>query len=135
MKELKRQDMLPAICFMLSRKGCEDLASTLMRNFARAESHKRKGDSHFISKRKKLLEKLKDLKEQLQRCKNIDRIDKDTGEVRNDRADLIEAIRKEERELRRMNQPDPEFCTANISQVLQCFLICLIFNFVLTILP
>ncbi len=119
-KELKRQDMLPAICFMLSRKGCERLALTLTRNFARTESDKRKGDSHFISKRRKLLEKLRDLNEQLQKCKQVDFIDTDTGEVTSDRADLIEAISTRNRELRRMDQPDPEFCTANISQVLQC---------------
>jgi hypothetical protein len=105
---------------MLSRKGCEHLALTLTRNFARTESDKRKGDSHFISKRRKLLEKLRDLNEQLQKCKQVDFIDTDTGEVTSDRADLIEAISARNRELRRMDQPDPEFCTANISQVLQC---------------
>ena len=40
-KDLKRRDMLPAICFMLSRKGCERLAHIVSRNFRDSEQEKR----------------------------------------------------------------------------------------------
>ena len=115
-KDLKRRNMLPAICFMLNRKGCERLAQIVSCDFQDSEQKKRGPASAWRSKCLRKQQQLQDLKKRLQTCKAKVLVDS-TGEVvADDRADLRKLIDQTVRELRELIAPDHAFCVNRVSE-------------------
>lgn len=115
-EELKSQDMLPAICFMLSRRGCERLAIKLTRDFRHREQQKRQ-NAQWISKRCKLETDLQNLQIQYEKCKGGILVDENGEEIANDKADIRTAWELTKNKLIQMLQPDPELCAMKVSEV------------------
>jgi superfamily II RNA helicase len=106
--------MLPAVCFMLSKRGCLSLARGLSKGFEAKENAKR-SDKHWMSKREKLETTLEELKKQYEKCKSKKLVDENSEVISDDKGDIkseIDAIRQK---LIEMLKPDPEFCVAQVS--------------------
>jgi hypothetical protein len=113
-EDLKRRDMLPAVCFMLSRSGCLELARSVTKGFEAKERAKR-SDEQWMSKREKLETTLEELKKQYEKCKGAPVLDENGEVISDDKGDIkseIDAIRQK---LIEMLKPDAEFCVAQIS--------------------
>ena len=105
-EDLKRRDMLPAVCFMLSRSGCLDLARSLSNGF-RAKEMAKRSDKHWMSKREKLETTLEELKKQYEKCKSKKLVDENGEVISDDKGDIkseIDAIMQKQSE---MLKPDP----------------------------
>ena len=116
-QELKREDMLPAIRFMLNRRGCERLAIKLTMDFKSREKQKRR-DSLWVSRRSRLETELQNLQIQYEKCKGVILVDENGEEIANDKADIRTAWEQTHNKLAQMLQPDPEFCAMKVSEVM-----------------
>ena len=113
-EDLKRRDMLPAVCFMLSRSGCLFLARSVTKGFQAKEKAKR-SDKQWMSKRQKLETTLEELKKQYEKCKSKILVDENGEVISDDKGDIKSEIDANRQKLIEMLKPDPEFCVAQVS--------------------
>ncbi len=113
-QRLKNSDMLPCICFLLDRRGCERLALQVTRELREQEAERREY-SGWGAKRDRLRAEVDEAIQRFKKCKEVDLI-LSTGETISAKRDLSDRCCELRQLLRRHEQPEPEFSVSVISE-------------------
>ena len=113
LRHLKGSDMLPGICFMLDRQGCERLARTVtteLRDLERAQ----RATNGWLAKRDRLRAERDEALQRYKKCKELGVI-LPSGEIIDPKEDLYCRYVELFNRLYQHQQPDPEFCFGTVS--------------------
>jgi ATP-dependent RNA helicase DDX60 len=103
-QHLKQENMLPCICFLLDRQGCERLASLVTRELQDQEAQRRES-SGWVARRDSLEAELNAAKQRLRKCEEADLT----------KGDIYDRCCELKKLLRRHLQPKAEFSVSKVT--------------------
>ena len=113
-KHLKKMDMLPCICFLLNRKGCERLALQLTEELEAEEMERRK-TSGWKARLDSLQADLDEALQRYKRCKESALL-LPTGETINAKDDLHDRCSELKQLIRQHMHPEADFTVSTVNE-------------------